>query len=148
MTGRFFGGPTGVDYEQEPPAWLKSFLPTSALGWEWPGPGDVVNKAAFLGFNWAAFARDIRAAGGFDANRGPGSPTGSTGQETDMQRRLLAAGLSGLYVPEARVWHYIAADRCSPDWAIARNYRQGVEHGKQRALDDGLPRVHENLLDA
>src|SRR5687768_34238 len=63
--GRFFGGPTSVDYEQEPPAWLKRYLPTSAVGWEWKESSDTVNKAAFLGFNWAAFARDIRAAGGF-----------------------------------------------------------------------------------
>jgi hypothetical protein len=102
-----------------------------------------VNSAAFLGFNWAAFAKDIRAAGGFDPDRGPGSPTGSTGQETDMQRRLLAAGLGGIYVPDAKVWHYIAADRSTAAWALERNYRQGVEHGRQRFGDGpkiaGLP---------
>ena len=68
-----------------------------------------------------------------------------------MQRRLLAAGLTGIYVPEARVWHYIPADRCSPDWAIERNYRHGVEHGRQRAFDRpavaGLPLwVHRRRL--
>ena len=142
LHGTFFGGPTGVDYESEPPAWLKAFLPRSAAGFEWKG-APKVTTASFLGFNWAAFATDIRAAGGFDPNRGPGSPTGSTGQETDMQRRLLAAGLSGMYVPDAKVWHYIAADRATPAWALERNYRQGVEHGRQRFEDGptvaGLP---------
>jgi GT2 family glycosyltransferase len=133
--GRFFGGPTSVDYEQEPPTWLKRYLPASAVGWEWNEPGDAVHTASFLGFNWAAYARDIRAAGGFDPNRGPGSPTGSTGQESDMQRRLLARGLVGCYVPEARVWHYIPVDRCTPAWAIERNYRHGVEHGRRHAGD-------------
>ena len=141
--GRFFGGPTSVDYEQEPPRWLKRYLPISAVGWEWKASTDVVKKAAFLGFNWAAYARDIRAAGGFDPDRGPGSPTGSTGQESDMQRRLLARGLSGCYVPEARVWHYIPVDRCNREWAIERNYRHGVEHGRKHAGDrpamGGLP---------
>ena len=60
-----------------------------------------------------------------------------------MQRRLLAAGLSGTYVPDAKVWHYIAADRSTPAWALERNYRQGVEHGRQRFQDTpavaGLP---------
>ena len=141
--GRFFGGPTEVDYEQPPPGWLIEFLPASTAAWTWTGPHEAVNKAAFLGVNWAAFAGDVRAAGGFDPSRGPGSSTGSTGQETDMQRRLLAAGLSGLYVPEARVWHYIPAQRCTPAWALERNYRHGLEHGRQRAGDRpavaGLP---------
>src|SRR5687767_7840972 len=89
--GVFFGGPTEVDYEQEPPEWLKRYFPTSARGWT-PKINDAdgrdVPAIYFMGFNWAAYARDIRAAGGFDANRGPGAASGSTGQEADMQRRL------------------------------------------------------------
>lgn len=133
--GRYFGGPALIDYEQEPPAWLKSYLPASARGWEWNGKTETVDRPVLLGFNWAAFGSDLNAAGGFDTNRGPGSPTGSTGQESDMQRRLLARGLTGVYVPSAKVWHYVPRERCTPQWTIERNYRQGVERGRITAAE-------------
>jgi len=133
--GRYFGGPALIDYEQEPPTWLKAYLPASARGWEWNGPVDKVDRPVLLGFNWAAFGSDLQAAGGFDPQRGPGSPTGSTGQESDMQRRLLARGLTGVYVPSAKVWHYIPRERCTPQWTIERNYRQGVERGRITAAE-------------
>ncbi|MGD0461475.1 MAG: glycosyltransferase [Tepidisphaeraceae bacterium] len=141
--GRFFGGPADVDYESPPPLWLRQYLPKSATGWQWKSDPDCVNAPEFLGFNWAAFASDLRAAGGFNTNRGPGSLSGSTGQETEMQRRLLRQGLRGVYVPPARVWHYVPADRCSPQWAIERSFRHGVEEGSHAAAEPqgpfGLP---------
>jgi Glycosyltransferase like family 2 len=141
--GKFFGGPTDVDYETPPPNWLRQYLPKSARGWRWKWDPDCVNVPEFLGFNWAAFASDIRAVGGFNPNRGPGSPSGSTGQESDMQHRLLDHGLHGVYVPLARVWHFVPADRCSPNWAIDRNFRHGVEEGSRAATEStgtlGLP---------
>ena len=65
----------------------------------------------YLGCNWAAFTGDLRAAGGFDANFGPGSPTGATGQEAEMQERLLARGVRQVDVPDALVWHYVPEER-------------------------------------
>ena len=59
--------------------------------------GSVITSPVFLGANWAAFARDLKEVGGFDPWFGPGSATGSTGQEQTMQRRLLGAGLHGRY---------------------------------------------------
>lgn len=135
--GHFFGGPTEVDYETPPPPWLAQYLPGSARGWAWGGPDLRVNVPDFLGLNWAAFAADLRAAGGFNPDHGPGSPSGSTGQESDMQQRLLKRGLLGVYVPAARLWHYVPHDRCSPKWAIARNFRHGVEEGIKTAAHPG-----------
>jgi GT2 family glycosyltransferase len=79
-----------------------------------------------MGFNWAAYLADLKAAGGFDYRKGPGAPTGSVGQETDMQRRLLRLGMRGLYLPEAVVWHYVAKSRCTPEWALAHAFRSGL----------------------
>jgi GT2 family glycosyltransferase len=135
--GHFFGGPTDVDYEIPPPPWLEQYLPKSARGWAWSGPDDHVSAPEFLGFNWAAFAADLRAAGGFNPDRGPGSLSGSTGQESEMQRRLLKHGLLGAYVPAAHVWHFVPTDCCSSKWAIARNYRHGVEEGTRIATRKG-----------
>ena len=127
----FFGGPFGVDYEQAPPDWLRRYLPRSARGWERTGDPKRDGQP-FLGFNWAAYARDVKAHGGFDVDRGPGAASGITvGDETLLQRRMLAAGMRQVYVPEARVWHYVPADRCSPAWVLDRNFRHGMAKGLQ-----------------
>lgn len=142
--GHFYGGPTGVDYEAEPPDWLKAYLPSSARGRSLGDEMKPVGGADFLGYNWAAFAADLRAVGGFDPAKGPGAPTRSTGQERDGQLRLLAAGVRGIYVPQAMVWHFVPAERCTSGWALRRIYRGGVEIGldsdAQTAMLLGRPR--------
>jgi glycosyltransferase involved in cell wall biosynthesis len=102
--GVFFGGPVSVDYEKAPPTWLRPYLPRSVQGWELAGEQSL-NEELFLGANWAAFADDIRDAGGFDAQFGPGGITGATGQESAMQRTLLVNGNRPQYLLSARVWH-------------------------------------------
>ena len=125
----FFGGPVRPDYEAPPPEWLTAFLPPSARGWSPPADGARLNaKPFFLGFNWAAFAADLRAIGGFDERLGPGSPVG-IGDESDVQRRLAAAGSRAMCVPEALVHHWVPRTRCSPEWALERAYRSGVRTG-------------------
>ncbi len=131
----YFGGPFGVDYETPPPDWLRPFLPASALGVELHGPRPV----HFLGFNWAAFTADLDALGGFDPNRGPGSPTGAVGQEAEMQYRMRHAGFERVDVPGARVWHWVPRERCTPEWALDRTYKAGLQTGtRERAKGDRL----------
>jgi len=120
--GYFFGGPVTPEYEETPPAWLVKFLPFSARGydslpttWNW-----------FLGFNWAAYSDDLKRVGGFDERLGPGGISGGIGDETELQMRLRAAGLSARYVPGALVHHWIPRDRCSPEWVLRRRYSYGV----------------------
>lgn len=122
--GKFFGGPTQVDYEEKPPSWMLEYLPASATGWP---RGELDDEVTFLGFNWAAFAEDLKACGGFDPAVGPG--TKSTGQETEMQQRLREHGAEGRYVPEALVWHYVPKSRCTPSWILDRAHRDGVGFG-------------------
>lgn len=121
--GTFFGGPLGVDYEEPPAPEVRPYLPPSARGWS----GEPLKYATFLGPNWAAFAADLRAAGGFDVRYGPGAPMG--GQESEMQQRLVRSGCRAVYLPGARAWHYVPRARCSPQWALERNYRSFVMHG-------------------
>lgn len=128
-TKHFFGGPFGCDYDVPPPPWLVRFLPVSARGWNSPEGRGFARDLAFIGFNWAAFAADIRTLGGFDLRVGPGGEAGASGQESDMQVRLQAAGFAPRYVPDAMVWHYVPASRCSPSWALGRIRRQGVYNG-------------------
>jgi hypothetical protein len=127
--GHFFGGPIAPEYEETPPAWLHPFLPNSARGWQLEDPAELISRPRFLGFNWAAFAQDLRAVGGFDENLGPGSWTASVGDESDMQRRLMAAGGIAAYVPGALVYHWVPKTHCSPAFALQRAYRDGIRVG-------------------
>jgi GT2 family glycosyltransferase len=127
-SGQFFGGPVEPDYEEVPPDWLIEFLPVSARGYRPDDPSKLAIKPFFLGFNWAAFAADLRRVGGFSERLGPGSDAG-IGDESDMQRRLAAAGASAMYVPQALVYHWVPRARCSPEWALERAYRNGIRSG-------------------
>ena len=126
--GQFFGGPVAPDYEEAPPDWLIKFLPASARGWRPDDPSQAITRPFFLGFNWAAFAGDLRRVGGFSEHLGPGSDAG-VGDESDMQRRLVTAGLRAMCVPQALVYHWVPRDRCSPEWALQRAYRNGISSG-------------------
>lgn len=143
-SGRFFGGPFGCDYEQEPPGWLLRNLPLSAKGWESEDGHGIGPTGGFLGFNWAAFACDLKSAGGFDPTLGPGGTSGAVGQESDMQNRLHALGVCSQYVPEAMVWHYVPASRCTRQWALHRIFREGIQQGlaagREKQLAGTVPR--------
>jgi glycosyltransferase involved in cell wall biosynthesis len=128
--GEFYGGPFGVDYVKIPPSWLNEFLPKSAKGWELGDKSQCMEeKEWFIGFNWAAFSPDLKKLGGFNTNHGPGSKINASGQETEMQKRLIQIGVKGVYVPDAKVWHFVPPERCSSRWAITRAYRWGIEEG-------------------
>lgn len=124
-----YGGPLSVDYETPPEDWLLPYLPLSAKGWEGPDSADALLDMGFFGCNYAVFGEKIRAVGGFNPDLGPGANVSGTegnpvGQETEFQKRLFAAALTPLFLPGARVWHYVPHARCSPEWAIHRVYRE------------------------
>ncbi|MEA3377273.1 MAG: hypothetical protein U9R72_13870 [Chloroflexota bacterium] len=126
-------------------AWLREYLPPSAKGLRYKEEDVRGDRFCyFLGVNWAAFVADLQATGGFNPDFGPGSPTASRGQETEMQKRLWESGVKQVYVPEAKVWHYVPQDRCSPRWALGRGFQHGVERGlkgEPQVLDMlGLPK--------
>src|SRR3569623_2649032 len=82
--------------------------------------------------NWAAFAEDLVAAGGFDTRLGPGGTSGAAGQETEMQRRLLAGGARPMYVPSAVAWHYLHREFLEREWILKRSYKHALEWGIRR----------------
>lgn len=125
-SGVFFGGPVLVDREEDPPEWLEHSLPYSARGY------DLVNdrmESGYLGFNWAAFTPDIKKLGGFNPDFGPGSPTGATGQESDMQERMRKAGMKEVDVLDAVVWHKVPKSRCNEQWVKRRYFKYGKTRG-------------------
>ncbi len=125
--GAFFGGPIAVDRESSPIDWLVPFLPNSCRGLSFPKTQRslVTGKQWFLGFNWGARAADLRKAGGFNLGLGPGTWV-QGGDETEMQFQLQQAGLPGLIVHDALVWHWVPDRRSTPDWFIRRVFGGGV----------------------
>ncbi len=128
--GEFYAGKCNVDYDVEPPEWLKHYLPFSAKGWGYGDQMQDLTEPLALGFNWAAFADDITNAGSFNPEIGPGRLI-SIGDETDLQRIMLSQGIKGVYLPDALVWHHVPADRCSTEWTLERNRRMGLLVGRK-----------------
>ncbi|HET8650499.1 MAG TPA: glycosyltransferase [Gemmatimonadales bacterium] len=135
--GHFFGGAVAADYESPPPDWLVPHLPASVCGWDL-GREQAPPNPEFLGANWAAFREELLAAGGFALDFGPGPGVRAVGQETEMQRRLRRAGVRGIFLPGARIWHYVPAERCTADWALDRRFR--VRYASVLTRANGLPR--------
>jgi len=64
-------------------------------------------------------------------------------EDTDMYRRLLAAGAKGMYVPDLIIYHYIHPDRLSKRYFRAWHLWRGVSSG---VLDRRQPREAIYLL--
>ena len=142
----FWGGRCRVDYEEEPVAWLKSYLPPSATGWSLGETACRLTKPNALGFNWAAFSRDLRQVGAFNEDRGPG--TFARGQESEMQERLLRAGIEGEYLPNAIVYHYVPKTRCSEEWALERSRQTARACGVNVARKILIKRLRHDVMSA
>ncbi|WP_166832034.1 glycosyltransferase [Thalassoroseus pseudoceratinae] len=137
-SGKFFCGPVAIDYEQRPPEWLIEFLPPSAKGWEWDAEIPITTPVA-LGANWVVHPKDVLAVGGFDARFGPGSISRATGQERSLQQRLIARGIQGQYISNAKIWHYVPRERCSVEWVVDRHFRNNVSTGQNRDTSGCAP---------
>ena len=138
--GAFYGGPIAAEYEGErPPAWLLPLLPRSAAGWQLATPEKlVIEKPEFIGPNFAAFADDLLRVGGFDARLGPGGHMISPGEDTEIQERLLAAGVRGYYVSDAGMRHCVRTGGATVEFAVQRAQRNGIYWGISRARRRGF----------
>ena len=126
----FFGGVTEARYDVTPHEALLPYITGSMKSSRLGGNDGWVNGATgFLGFNWAAWRRDLLAIGGFDPRFGPGAATGATGQESDAQRRLRKLGCRGYRVSAARITHHVEEHQVTPDWIVSRRRRAGRELG-------------------
>jgi len=138
--GEFYAGKCLVDYDSPPPEWLKDYLPYSAKGWSYGDEVRELKEPLALGFNWAAFADDLKRAGNFDSNIGPGRAI-SVGEETDLQLIMFSQGVKGVYLPGGLVWHHVPAERCSLNWTLERNRRMGLVVGLKLAAAPVSKRV-------
>lgn len=121
----FFGGPVRLGFLAPPPDWLARGLDAVANAYaridlgpeERPlRPGEIVH-----GVNMAFRAEALRAHP-FDPAFGLRHDEPLLGEETELQRRLVRAGLSGVWVPAARVVHRIPPQRATLR-SLARYFR-------------------------
>ena len=120
----FFGGPIEPWFEGEPPEWLLRVLPRVAscyalrdFGTE-PVPFDSPYGANF------AVRTDVQKQHGFDPRFGLRQNGVMRGEEVRMIEKVLAAGHSGWWVPDARVRHFLPKSRQTV--AYLRSYYRGV----------------------
>lgn len=129
--GVVFGGEVKTRSDVEPAKELLPHLPSSMYGLSDNSSADNLRRMGgnFLGNNWAAFSDDVRRLGGFDARFGPGSKTRASGQESQMMKRMRAAGFDFRFVADAVAWHKVEAERYCAEFVIDRWYRAGIESG-------------------
>jgi glycosyltransferase involved in cell wall biosynthesis len=123
--GQFWGGPVESDYEggKKPDDDLLGLAPFSVRGLDFgPVERPLPNEQYFISANWAAPLPLIREMGGFDINRGlnPLSKKLVTGEESDLMDRLRAVGMQGLYLPGARLKHFVPKEKCTLEHILAR----------------------------
>jgi GT2 family glycosyltransferase len=127
--GHFFGGGLDVEAATPCPPHLAPYLPRSARGWLYAEAEAEIPAGAFdffFGANWAAFRADLLAAGLFAPDLGiAGSAFSPVGEETELQHRLVAAGLRPVYVP-AVVRHPAPAAHYTTGWLWRRRFRLGL----------------------
>ena len=146
----YFGGPSFPDYEKKPDKKLMQYLPHSAKLYTYGNKERRIRNALFMGYNWAAYSDDIKQAGGFNPNFGPGENTLATGQEKTMQKDLDKIGCRAIFLPKASVYHIIPEDECSLEWALKRYYKSGIYRGieimKRKRLSKKLSLLNWHII--
>ncbi|WP_179862286.1 glycosyltransferase [Longibacter salinarum] len=125
----YFGGPHETPKNRVIPTHIKAYLPASAQDRIHNPVTKDRRFTGFMGFNWAAYAHDLRATGGFDPRLGPGSTLNSVGDETEMQIRLQESGCEPIFVPDARVEHRVSPATYTEEWILDRRYREALWPG-------------------
>lgn len=129
-----FGGPIDPWFTGSPPAWLtrgwKRVAAAYALCDMGPDPIPLTEQKLPYGANFAIRA-DVQKQHRFDPNLGRRPDAFLSGEETTLMRHLLAQGHTGVWVPDAKVRHYLPPDRQTV--AYLRKYYHGIG-GTERVL--------------
>jgi glucosyl-dolichyl phosphate glucuronosyltransferase len=115
--GIFWGGPVVSQFEGSVPSQrLLRFAPPSVCGLTYGGIQRALTANEwFISANWACTREALSLVGLFDETIGlhPNAPIVLVGEETELQRRLKAAGYTGMYLPEASLHHVVPARKCT-----------------------------------
>jgi L-malate glycosyltransferase len=122
-----FGGVVLPRWEVPPEPWLLDSVPLAPCfavtdpAWE---EGPIKSDFVFSP-NMAIRTEIFRAGYRFDETIGPRPGSYAMGSETELTRRLSAAGVRAWHVRGAIVEHMIRAFQMTPEWVLARAVRYG-----------------------
>ena len=130
--GYFFGGPIVSDFENPDfDRELLNFAPPSVKGLDWGQDIRVLNKGEyFIAANWACPRETLLRCGAFNIHKGLGASGNrvSIGEENDLMARLQQEGWKPLYVPEAKIYHFVPKSKCTLKHIANRCEASGFEH--------------------
>ena len=123
-----FGGGIDPVFSVDPDGWLMALADKfNVLFAQSRGEEGECPATSVYGPNMALRARCFKKGVRFDASIGPdGTQTYGMGSETEIFRRLEAAGRRAWYAPDARVGHMIKPSQMSFEAVMRRAWRHGA----------------------
>jgi glycosyltransferase involved in cell wall biosynthesis len=134
------GGPIRPRWPFEPPGWVSPpILPTLTLLDLGPEPLELDPAVTTVyGANISFRVTPLRLAGGFHPGFGHSGTRVFFSEEDEAQRALAGLGYRTLYVPDAAVWHVIAAGRLTRGSFLRRRFAYGRSLGVRGVRGRGL----------
>jgi len=132
----FFGGPILPWFESPTPAWLQEIFPQISSAYAALDLGDVPivcdkNKLCPFGANFAV-RMDVQRRHLYDPQYGYTGNSKIVGDESMMLYGIIAEGLTGRWIPEAKVRHFIPRDRQTTTYLRRYFYGQGLTASVQK----------------
>jgi len=144
-SGYYFGGPIDCEYELlEVDVELLKVAPASVRGLNWGTcPKRLNSNEFFISANWACPKEILEKIGAFDVNKGlnPSSGRIKTGEDTDAMDRLKKINMIPWYIPEARITHFVPADKCTLKHIVSRTKAGAREFAKEIKQNKDWPTI-------
>jgi hypothetical protein len=127
------GGPVRPLFLAPRPRWMSDYLVGGLSIIDFgPDPTELSPETGFLYLaNLSIDVAHTRRIGGFDTSLGPVGGTAGFGDDIELQRSMVSAGLRVLYAPEAWVEHRIPAARLKRRPMLDRRYRNGLDYARK-----------------
>jgi len=121
------GGPIDLEWEVPNPGWIDDELAVPLGRVHWGDTPRSLSHPERLGGGNGFFNRGwLERLGGFDERLGRQGASLLSGEETQLQQRIEAAGGFLYYHPGVRIRHYVPAERTRPNWFYRRYFWGGV----------------------
>ena len=130
------GGPVEPWFEVQPPRWIRDVWPRLAVAYAafdlGPEPCPLVAEKVPHGANVAVRMAEQRRFL-YDLRLGPGVSRGLRGEETTVFHAMVAEGLTGRWLPQARLRHFIPKERLRTGYVFDYFYGLGTFDALTRA---------------
>jgi glucosyl-dolichyl phosphate glucuronosyltransferase len=120
------GGPVVLDRAARKPRWLGESLLAYLAAYDRGPTATVLDPEDYVLTANAAFDADALArSGGFDPRLGPNAGRPFVDDDIDVCRKVVGAGGTIAYTPDAVVVHHLPPARLRPSYLLERMYAQG-----------------------